>query len=95
MPTFQDDEDGYEDWLIAHTDGYVVNAPRPGRSGVMVLHHQAPGRRCFHITPPWPGYRYTRTKIKHCFATRAELVAWYRRERPALVYCQTCAPEPL
>jgi hypothetical protein len=95
VPIFQNDEQGYQDWFEANPESRIVNTPPSGKAGQIMLHHNTPTRSCSHITPPWPGHFYTRDKIKHCFATRAELIAWYRRERPALTYCRSCAPEPV
>lgn len=95
MPTFLNDEQGYQDWFEANPDSWVVNAPLPGKAGPAKLHRNTATRSCFHITPPWPGHNYTQGKIKICFATRAELLDWFARQRPVLQTCQTCSPEPL
>ena len=95
MQCFHNDEQGYQDWFEAHPDAWIINAPRPGKSGKVMLHRNTPTRSCSHIRPPWPGHYFTRGKVKRCFATHAELMAWYRETKPTLTYCRSCAPEPL
>ena len=63
MQQFLDDDYGYERWLSAHPDGYVVNGYRPLTAGYLRLH----GATCAYISgTPANGVSWTVTSTKLC-----------------------------
>lgn len=69
MQRFQDDDTGYEGWLAAHPDWYVLNAARNPAPNYLMLHRAT----CRTITSsPGRAMRWTAEYIKFC-GNRAEL----------------------
>jgi hypothetical protein len=93
MHMFQNDPQGYQNWWDSHPIGYIINAPKPGRSGKLKLHQKRITNDCFHIRPPWHGYDYTNSKVKMCFDDEKELIAWQQGQSKVLEACRTCNPE--
>ncbi|WP_424945627.1 hypothetical protein [Candidatus Spongiihabitans sp.] len=75
---FDGNDDLYQNWLAAHTDGFVINTSRrEARRGTYMVLHRA---RCKNINEsPWPHGGFTeRSYIKVCALTVDELRAWAR-----------------
>lgn len=92
MIVFKDDEKGYDDWLGAHPNGYVLNAKRTPTPTGLTLHLG----KCQHLgTFGNPPVKMTSATIKICATERAELQRWAEREFPAPVQfklCRDCNP---
>jgi hypothetical protein len=77
VQTFQDDEQGYLDWVDAHLNGYVLNCLRSrGRSGFKL--HRA-SCRTIRGTPPRGG-PWTGPYIKVCSDSVSELGIWANKQ---------------
>lgn len=77
IQTFRDDDAGYEAWLTAHPEGWVVNALRSLSAAYLKLHHAdcATISRLRTSCSRWTTGAY----IKLCAERREELDAWARR----------------
>lgn len=87
MRDFIDDDTGYERWLAANPDQFVINTPRNPTPTNIVLHRAT--CRTINGTPS-RGLRWTADFIKFC-GTRNELEMYARTQiggtaRP----CQLC-----
>ena len=86
MKIFQDDEDGYRDWIWSHQDGYVLNTGTTRGSTDVKLHRA----RCYTIVPR-PNLRWTCDYIKVCSTDVDEIKGWARTERDEkLKECEKC-----
>ena len=74
QPTkFEDDDEGFLQWIRSHPDGYVINAVRGDRPREAWL-HQA---QCPLITQS--KVALTKEYVKYCGTGRASLREWCKR----------------
>ena len=80
MPTmFDSRDDAYQDWLLLHPRGYVVNARRRLSPGYMVLHTaQCRTIRTYTGTTPMGAFT-ERGYVKVCAMELNDLRGWVRR----------------
>jgi probable F420-dependent oxidoreductase len=91
MRAFVNDDKGYLDWLVAHQDGFVVNAFARPTADYLMLHRAD----CHTINgKPARGDSWTRRGYaKICASSIQELTDWARQETGgALQPCGTCHP---
>ena len=70
---FVDDDDGYQKWLTAHEDGFVLNAGREPKPTALVLHRAS----CWPIRHLRKNQRTFMGELsKHCATNRHELTTW-------------------
>ena len=92
---FNYDEAGYQQWLLDHPVGYVLNSYRKPRAGYLPLHtascHTIREYRQFAGTPAFTGGNY----IKVCADTPAALLEWVVRAGAMnfTVCCSSCKPD--
>lgn len=79
MPVFDKQDAEYLDWLNHHPDGYVLNRYRCRSDGYLVLHRAACERVRSYNRMAQPGGFTTRSYIKVCAGTIAELEDYIRR----------------
>lgn len=87
---FVDDDCGYQKWLTAHEDGFVLNALREPKPTTLVLHQAS----CWSIRHLRKGQAcFTCSYSKHCATSRHELTTWIAAHiggAPSL--CKLCHP---
>ncbi|MFD5827306.1 hypothetical protein [Lentzea sp. NPDC060358] len=88
MQRFSNDDAGYQRWLAAHPDLYVLNTERTPRPSYLVLHRAT----CRTITgTPARGRQWTAEYLKVC-GSRAELETFALNEvGGAAQACGLCA----
>jgi hypothetical protein len=84
---FDDDDEGFREWLYANLGGYVVNAQRGLNPGEPILHRAT----CDTITPT-PDRSFTKDYVKLCALRRFELDEWARAVDRRLTPCTFCDP---
>ncbi len=83
---FQDDDDGFLDWVEAHPDGYIINADRNPKPSFLVLHNSP----CRHIDGT-QGVERTKNFVKVCSDDRNELEEWaVNTVGGEVTLCRTC-----
>jgi hypothetical protein len=87
---FQDDDDGYLNWLREHPGGLVVNCERQPRASYLKLHRAT----CAFISgTPSNGRSWTGPYIKVCALDALNLAAWTQRGTGATPQaCAVCRP---
>lgn len=90
---FRDNDRGYEAWLAAHPDGYVINIPRSHNAATARMHRA----RCWTISgsygKPVAG-GWTRLYVKMCAESLAELNQWASEQVGKPIQpCGTCNPD--
>lgn len=87
MQKFDQHEEDYTQWVQDNPTGFVLNAPRSGRTPLVL--HQAD---CHHIKPA-TGWNYaSNTQIKVCASDRREVEAWAREQGGIIRDCPDCLP---
>jgi hypothetical protein len=85
---FEDDDNGYTDWIRTNPAGFVVNAQRNPKPDYLILHRAS----CRTISPT-PDKAWTRQYIKICSTSREQLENWARRKIHGELHpCGLCAP---
>ena len=83
---FQDDDDGFFDWVEAHPDGYLINTYPDPKPSFLVLHHS----KCRHVNDT-QGVDRTTNRVKVCSDDRHELEQWAMDTVGGEVtLCRTC-----
>jgi hypothetical protein len=87
VPRFCDNDTGYEEWLAANPDQFVLNTERNPTPKYLVLHRAT----CRTISgTPSRGTRWTDQYIKFC-GTRQELEAFARTQVGGTAWpCKLC-----
>lgn len=76
MEIFEDDDDGYRDWIQSHQDGYVLNAERD----TLDTYHMRLHRADCHTLVPTHERRWTCQYIKVCSTDVDEIIDWVCRK---------------
>ena len=83
---FQDDDDGFFDWIEGNPDGYFINCERNPKPTYLVLHRP----QCPHFKGA-PELHWTKGYVKVCSESRAELEDWARDTVGGdVTLCRTC-----
>ena len=86
---FQDDDDGYRDWVARHDGGFVINIIRNLSPAGAHLHRAT----CRTINgEPARGDTWTSSWVKICSTSRAELHDWAEQHVGEIMPCGTCQP---
>jgi hypothetical protein len=87
---FEDDDEGYLDWLRRFPRGHVLNANRPPTASYVMLHRSS----CHTINgEPTRGEGWTTTTIKVCAIRSAQLKQWAMDEVGGIpTRCGFCTP---
>ena len=86
ITVFQDDDEGFFDWLDANPDGYFVNTERNPKPTYLVLHASP----CPHIDRK-PSLNWTKDYVKICSLSRADLEGWAADAvRGEVTLCRNC-----
>jgi len=88
---FENDDEGYKDWLRRNPNGYVINCLRSPSPNYLVLHKAT----CFTISgSPARGNTWTCGQyIKICSNENAELERWAKEKiKGSVHYCGCCKP---
>jgi hypothetical protein len=91
MEIFENDEQGYQNWLNENPDGFVLNARNPPNRNYLYAHRAAcrsiNGNSC--TDKDW-----TKKYIKICSGKLSELSAWTEEKFGYLPYfCRRCTPK--
>jgi hypothetical protein len=91
MQVFDQDDDGYVDWLESNPHGFVLNSYRRPKASYLIL-HQVECKSVSRIAEP-PVRWTTSDFIKVCAANVAEIEAWCRKEAGSSpLACGKCKP---
>lgn len=81
---FDNDEDGYLNWIANNESGFVINTPKSGGYGKL---HKA---TCGLIsTDRWTNYTTT-TYMKYCSLDKQELIDWGKSHSNDFSMCEIC-----
>jgi len=85
MVTFENNEDGYRQWVKDNPLGFVINTPKSG--GYLMLHRA----NCTFISSDKRTHYTTGDYKKICSTDRQELVDWAKKSGN-IQYCSFCKP---
>jgi hypothetical protein len=88
---FQDDDDGYLEWVSTHPNGFVLNCERHPKPDYLFLHATS----CHSITRLQPaGRRWTKSYVKVCSDSVSDVEAWVRENvvDGLTAPCPICSP---
>ena len=88
MPTFNNDEAGYLQWVNANPLGYVVNAPKQRGAAPDMLHRAS----CSDITTDQRTNYTTTDYEKICSLDKQELIDWGVKNSSDFRKCKHCNP---
>ncbi|SOE81974.1 HNH endonuclease [Caballeronia arationis] len=94
---FQNDEAGYNAWLLAHPDGFVMNVRHPPEKHRLILHKATCGNindaSVSDSEAPFTGGKYS----KVCSLNHALIANWARDSIPGVTgythLCKNCKPD--
>lgn len=88
MLTFDNDENGYLQWVADNPNGFVINAPKRSGDFPDMLHRAS----CKSITTDLQTNYTTTTFKKICSIDRQELTDWGDRNSEDFRHCKQCNP---
>jgi len=86
LTVFQDDDEGFFEWIDANPEGYFINTERNPKPNYLVLHRP----ECPHFDRS-PKAHWTRDYIKICSPGRSELEGWAEEAvKGEVTLCRSC-----
>lgn len=92
MHAFIDDDEGFEEWMLTHPYGYILNTPRTPAANYLLLHRAVCGQ-LGRRDPRQPSM--TRAYLDVCAMNIAEIQQWVDEQfgrHVDLRLCKFCQP---